>query len=98
MKTEVETSDKQVNGTFPYHRQPLPERVGLFLQGREREQLGQWQHWAAFAMRGRLAELETRATERHKVHSAEHKDYARTPALTWKNSQRNAEVHYSAPG
>lgn len=38
---------------------------------------------------GGLADLETGATKQHKVQNAEHKDYARMSALTWKNTQRN---------
>lgn len=38
---------------------------------------------------GGVEDLETGATERHKVQTAEHTDYARISALTWKNTQRN---------
>lgn len=99
MKIEVETSGKQVKWNVPLPK-AAPARVSWSFPS----ETGTRTARPAAApgghspCGGRLAGLETRATERHKVHSAEHKDYARTPALTWKNSQRNTEVHYSAPG
>lgn len=83
----------------------MPEQVGIFLQARgtraawpaaapQRDGLaraggGICRAGGEASAQGGLADLETGATKQHKVQNAEHKDYARMSALTWKNTQRN---------
>lgn len=104
MKNKVEIHDKQVrcNIALPkaarariswYLPSDKGNASGLASSSTPARRAGEGQGRHLLCRRGispgGLADLETGATEQHKVQNAEHKDYARMSALTWKNTQRN---------